>query len=87
MIVASCDVGSTTGKAVIIEDYTTASYTIMWCKPRPERPPIPLYINEAMEKIGLSSLEDLDYIMGTGYGRLKAPFANDNISEITCHGK
>jgi predicted CoA-substrate-specific enzyme activase len=43
-------------------------------------------INEAMEKAGLSSVEELDYIVGTGYGRLKIPFANDNISEITCHG-
>jgi predicted CoA-substrate-specific enzyme activase len=39
-----------------------------------------------MQKLGLSSLEELDYIVGTGYGRLKIPFADDNISEITCHG-
>jgi len=86
MIVAGCDVGSTTGKAVIIEDRTIAAYTIMWCKPDRRRPPLSLY-NEALKKAGLSSLEDPDYIVGTGYGRLKAPFANDNISEITCYGK
>ena len=85
MIVAGCDVGSTTGKAVIMNDHTIASYTIMWCKPRPEET-ARIAINEAMEKVGLSSLGELDYIVGTGYGRLKIPFANDNISEITCHG-
>ena len=85
MIVAGCDVGSTTGKAVIMKDHTIASYTIMECKPRPEET-ARIAINEAMEKAGLSSVEELDYIVGTGYGRLKIPFANDNISEITCHG-
>ncbi len=85
MIVAGCDVGSTTGKAVIMKDHTIASYTIMECKPRPEET-ARIAINEAMEKTGLSTVEDLDYIVGTGYGRLKIPFANDNISEITCHG-
>ncbi|MBA7597681.1 (R)-phenyllactate dehydratase activator [subsurface metagenome] len=85
MIVAGCDVGSTTGKAVIMNDHTIASYTIMWCRPRPEET-ARIAINEVMEKVGLSSLEELDYIVGTGYGRLKIPFANENISEITCHG-
>lgn len=85
MIVAGCDVGSTTGKAVIMKDHSIASYSIMLCKPRPEET-AHIAINEAMEKIALSSLEELDYIVGTGYGRLKIPFANDNISEITCHG-
>jgi len=85
LIVAGCDVGSTTGKAVIMQDHTIAAYTIIWCKPRPEETAY-IAINEAMAKIGLSSLEELDYIVGTGYGRLKIPFANDNISEITCHG-
>ena len=85
MIVAGCDVGSTTGKAVIMKDHAIAAYTIMWCKPRPEET-AHIAVSEAMEKIGLSSLEELDYIVGTGYGRLKIPFANNNISEITCHG-
>jgi len=85
LIVAGCDVGSTTGKAVIMKDHTVAAHTIIWCKPRPEET-AHIAINEAMAKIGLSSLEELDYVVGTGYGRLKIPFANDNISEITCHG-
>ena len=78
MIVAGCDVGSTTGKAVILNDHSIAASTIMWCKPRPEET-ARIAIHEAMAKIGLSSLGELDYIVGTGYGRLKIPFANDNI--------
>jgi predicted CoA-substrate-specific enzyme activase len=68
-----------------MKDHTIAAYTIIQCKPRPEET-AHIAINEAMSKIGLSSLEELDYIVGTGYGRLKIPFANDNVSEITCHG-
>jgi len=41
---------------------------------------------EALQKAGLNGIEQLKYIIGTGYGRMKIPFANDNISEITCHG-
>ena len=85
MIVAGCDVGSTTGKAVILNNHTIVAYTIIECKTRPEET-ARIAINEAMQKISLSSLEELDYVVGTGYGRLKIPFANDNISEITCHG-
>jgi predicted CoA-substrate-specific enzyme activase len=40
-----------------------------------------------MKQAGLSSLKDMEYVVGTGYGRLKVPFADENISEITCHGR
>ena len=49
MIVAGCDVGSTTGKAVIMKDHTIAAYTIIQCKPRPEET-AHIAINEAMSK-------------------------------------
>jgi predicted CoA-substrate-specific enzyme activase len=44
-------------------------------------------MDEALKKAGLASIEALDYIVGTGYGRLKVPFANENVSEITCHAR
>ncbi len=31
--------------------------------------------------------KDLDYVVATGYGRIKVPFANEVITEITCHAK
>ncbi|MCD7892562.1 MAG: acyl-CoA dehydratase activase [Erysipelotrichaceae bacterium] len=30
---------------------------------------------------------DIDYIVSTGYGRVSIPFANKNVTEISCHGK
>jgi len=86
MIVGGCDVGSATGKAVIMKDSTIASYTIIPSTTKPEVT-ARVAMDEAIKRAGLSSLEGLQYIVGTGYGRLKVPFANENISEITCHAR
>ena len=43
-------------------------------------------INKAVAQVSdLKSPEDLTYLVGTGYGRNKVPFADENISEISCH--
>jgi len=86
MIVGGCDIGSATGKAVIMKAGTIASYSIIPSTTRPEET-ARMAMDEALEKAGISSIDDLDYIVGTGYGRLKVPFANENISEITCHAR
>ena len=31
--------------------------------------------------------KDIDYTVATGYGRIKVPFANEVVTEITCHAK
>lgn len=85
MIVAGCDVGSLTGKAVILKNGEILSYSIVPTTPKPERT-----ARNAMDKAlenGSLHLDDIDYIVGTGYGRVKIPFANSEISELTCHGK
>jgi len=86
MIVGGCDVGSATGKAVVMKDRVVVSYSIIPSTTRPEET-ARMVMDEAGQKAGLSSIEDMDYIVGTGYGRLKVPFANENISEITCHAR
>ena len=43
-------------------------------------------LNEAIKQVkDLNSPKDLTYLVGTGYGRNKVPFADENISEISCH--
>jgi predicted CoA-substrate-specific enzyme activase len=86
MIVGGCDVGSATGKAVIMRNGDVISYEIIPSTTKPEVTARTV-MDKAVEKAGLSSIADLDYIVGTGYGRLKVPFANENISEITCHAR
>ncbi|MHA1987014.1 MAG: BadF/BadG/BcrA/BcrD ATPase family protein [Promethearchaeota archaeon] len=85
MIVAGCDVGSLTGKAVILEDSEILSYSIVPTTPKPARTAQDA-MDEALKK-GNLSLDKIDYIVGTGYGRVKIPFANSELSELSCHGK
>ncbi len=86
MLVGGCDIGSTTGKAVVLNEKEILAYSILPSTTRPEET-AKMAMDEAMKQAGLSSLEDMEYVVGTGYGRLKVPFANENISEITCHGR
>ena len=86
MSVGGCDVGSATGKAVVMRNGEVVSYVIIPSTTKPELTARRV-MDEALEKAGLSSLEELEYVVGTGYGRLKVPFANENLSEITCHAR
>ena len=85
MIVAGCDVGSLTGKAVILKDGEILSHAIVPTTPKPERT-AKNAMDMALEN-GNLTLEEIGYIVGTGYGRVKIPFANSEISELSCHGK
>jgi len=80
-----CDIGSTTGKAVILEDDRIVGTAIVDSTFDPVKTAQQAF-EAALENIdGLNSCEDLDYLIGTGYGRSEVPFANENISEISCH--
>jgi predicted CoA-substrate-specific enzyme activase len=85
MIVAGCDVGSLTAEAVIMRDGSIISSEIIRVRPRPEHSASDV-MNAALLKAGLS-YDDIEYCVSTGYGRDRISFANDNVSEISCHGK
>ncbi len=83
-VYAGVDVGSTTGKALLIDDEgTILAYHIMTSLPRPEDT-ARRCMKALQEKAGIEE-KDILYIVGTGYGRVKIPFADENISEISCH--
>jgi predicted CoA-substrate-specific enzyme activase len=86
MIVGGCDIGSATGKSVIFKDGEIVSYAITPSTIKPEQT-ARKSMEEALEKAGLASVDNLEYLVGTGYGRLKVGFANENVSEITCHAR
>lgn len=81
-----CDAGSTYTKCVIIdEDGKIVSAVTKKSRINPV-----LSAQETLEEAianvpGLSKAEELAYLIGTGYGRNKVPFADENISEISCH--
>jgi (R)-2-hydroxyacyl-CoA dehydratese activating ATPase len=85
MIFAGCDVGSLTGEAVIMEDSSILSSSIIRVRTRPEQTALEV-TTKALEKLNLT-VKDISYCVSTGYGRDKIPFAGSSISEISCHGK
>ena len=81
-----CDSGSTYTKCVILDENgkMAADVTLR------SRINSVLSAQEALDKAveqvpDLASAKDLAYLVGTGYGRNKVPFADENISEISCH--
>ncbi len=81
-----CDVGSTYTKAVILdENGKMVADTTIRSKINSEASAVAA-MEEVIAKVpGLNSSKDLEYLIGTGYGRNKVPFADENISEISCH--
>ena len=43
-------------------------------------------LKDVLEKAGLVR-EDISWIVSTGYGRVSIEFADENVTEISCHGK
>ncbi len=85
-LVCGCDVGSTYGKAVIM-DSTGAilGSSIVRSKMDPEST-AQLAIETAGEEVeAFSSIGGLAYLVGTGYGRNYVPTCDLNVSEISCH--
>ena len=81
-----CDAGSTYTKCVILdEDGKIVTSVTSRSRINPVLSAQDA-LNAAIEKVeDLNSAEELSYLVGTGYGRNKVPFADENISEISCH--
>ena len=85
MIVAGCDVGSLTAKAVIMRGDEILAARVMRAKSHPEESANEI-MDQALEQAGLV-MEEISYCVGTGYGRASIPFARSVESEIACHGR
>jgi len=85
-IVGGVDVGSATGKAVVMADGEIIGSHLIGATPRPQET-ARLVMEGAIERAGLPGIDRLDHVVCTGYGRLKVPFAQENVSEISCHAR
>jgi len=85
MIVGGVDIGSSTAKAVILKDNDILAASIIPTGTDSVNTAL-MVMNAALGSNGLS-LDDLAYIVSTGYGRIKVPFAQKNITEISCHAR
>ena len=85
MITAGIDIGSRASKAVVLKDgKILSSYIGDTCAESVVTSKNTMA--KTLEGTGLI-IEDLDYVVATGYGRVLVPFANENISEISCHAR
>ena len=80
-----CDVGSTYTKCVILDENGKIVADVT---NRSKINPVQsaeIALNDACDQVDDLTPEKLTYLIGTGYGRNKVPFADENISEISCH--
>ena len=85
IITAGVDVGSVGSKAAILIDGEVYSWGITRTgsnSPQSARKAL----DWAIKGTDLR-LDDLKYVVGTGYGRVNVPMANKAITEIACHAK
>ncbi len=82
------DIGSSFAKCVILdEDKSIVSSSIIRNKPN-RTESANLVVLDAIKSVDeIRGINDFEYIIGTGYGRANIEFANENISEISCHAK
>lgn len=85
IITAGIDVGSVSSQAVICVDGELFGYNSMRTgNNSPDS--AKNAIDGVLAKAGMK-LEDVTYVIGTGYGRVNVPFAHKAITEIACHAR
>jgi len=83
---AGVDVGSTQTKAVIIgEDRKIVSRSLIDTGANVVKAAENAY-TRALSEAGIRE-EEVEYVIGTGYGRYRVTFGNAQITEISCHGR
>ncbi|HUU01513.1 MAG TPA: acyl-CoA dehydratase activase [Myxococcota bacterium] len=85
MIAAGIDIGSTACKAVVLVDGRIAGVAIGPASTNPGKTADEIYAR-ALADAGLEGRR-AECVVGTGYGRARVEFADENISELTCHGR
>jgi bzd-type benzoyl-CoA reductase Q subunit len=85
LVTAGVDVGSVSSQAVIMIDgelYAFSSRRTGSDSPESAKNAM----NWALEETGMT-LDDIGFVVGTGYGRVNVPFSNKAITEIACHAR
>ncbi len=83
---AGVDVGSTQTKAVIInEDGEIVGRALLDTGANVIQAAENAYV-VAREEAGIDERE-VEYVVGTGYGRYRVTFGNSQVTEISCHGR
>ena len=86
MYVMGIDSGSTSTNAVIMDqDRKIRAFSVVRTGAK-SGVSADRVLKDVLEKAGLAR-EDISWIVSTGYGRVSIEFADENVTEISCHGK
>lgn len=87
MYFAGIDIGSTTTKIVIMDSKEDGAIVeLIGPTGAQHRHMANKVMEEALQLAGLN-LNEISYIVATGYGRINVPFAHKQITEISCHAR
>lgn len=83
---AGVDIGSTQSKAAIIDEEGNIVATALDDTGANVIQAAEKVFGQALKAANLRE-EEVDYVIGTGYGRYRVTFGNDQITEISCHAR
>ena len=84
-VTAGVDIGSVSTQAVVMIDGEIYAFSSL--RTGSSSPDSAIRgMEAALENTGME-LKDINYIVGTGYGRVNVPFAHRTITEIACHAR
>jgi (R)-2-hydroxyacyl-CoA dehydratese activating ATPase len=86
MYCAGIDIGSTMTKVVIVDESESIVAFVLGPTGAEHRRLANRVMKEALDKAGLG-IDDIVKIIATGYGRVNVPFADGQLTEITCHAR
>ena len=86
MYFAGVDIGSTMTKVVIVDEDEELCSRIVGPTGAEHRRLANKVMEEALKQANLS-FEEISYVVATGYGRVNVPFADRQITELSCHAK
>jgi predicted CoA-substrate-specific enzyme activase len=85
MYTAGIDIGALTAKSIILEDEKTLAFTVISSGSN-SKETAEKVMKATLGKAGLSQ-SDISFTIATGYGRVNVPFADKQVTEISCHAK
>lgn len=86
MYVMGVDSGSTSTNAVIMDqDRKIKAFSVVRTGAKSGESADKI-LKEVLKKAGLKR-EDISWIVSTGYGRVSIPYADETVTEISCHGR
>ena len=83
---AGIDIGSTMSKAVVVDSEGVIRGYVVGPTGAEHRRRANKVMEDVLHKAGIT-LDEVAYIISTGYGRVNVPFADKQVTELTCHAK